>query len=75
MANKFVQWACIKFSVKLGKSAAKTLRVLCEAFKEKFSSHCNFEWSGYAYIIRFNSLAMLHSYANPCKACIAVICI
>jgi hypothetical protein len=34
MDGKIEQCVCIKFCVKLGKSATKTFEVLCEAFGE-----------------------------------------
>jgi hypothetical protein len=34
MAGKIKQRVCIKFCVKLGKSAVETLEMLCEAFGE-----------------------------------------
>jgi hypothetical protein len=38
MDGKNEQRVCIKFFVKLGKSATKTLQMLCEAFGEHFLS-------------------------------------
>ena len=36
MDGKIKQYVCIKFCVKLGKSTAKTLEMLCEAFGRMF---------------------------------------
>jgi hypothetical protein len=45
MNGKIKQHVCIKFCVKLGKSAIKTPEILCEAFGEHSSSWtAGFEW-------------------------------
>jgi hypothetical protein len=45
MDGKIEQRACIKFCVKLGKSATETLEMLCEAFrKHSLSLTAVFEW-------------------------------
>jgi hypothetical protein len=44
MDGKIKQRVCIKFSVKLGKSATKTLKMLCEAFGEHLSWTAVSEW-------------------------------
>jgi hypothetical protein len=45
MDSKIEQRVCIKFCVKLGKSATKTLKMLCEAFGEHYLSRTTvFEW-------------------------------
>jgi hypothetical protein len=45
MAGKIEHGVCIKFCVKLGKSATKTLEILCEAFGEhSLSRTVAFEW-------------------------------
>jgi hypothetical protein len=45
MDDKIEQRVCIKFHVKLGKSAAETLEMLCEAFGEhSVSRTVVFEW-------------------------------
>jgi hypothetical protein len=46
MDSKIEQRACIKFSVKLGKSATKTLEMLREAFGEhSLNRAAVFEWN------------------------------
>jgi hypothetical protein len=45
MDGKIEQHVCIKFCVKLGKSATKTLEMLCGAFGElSLSQTAIFEW-------------------------------
>jgi hypothetical protein len=45
MYGKIEQHVCIKFCVKLGKSATRTLEMLCEAFGEhSLSRTVVFEW-------------------------------
>jgi hypothetical protein len=45
MDGKIEQHVCIKFCVRLGKSATKTLEMLCETFGEhSLSRQAVFEW-------------------------------
>jgi hypothetical protein len=46
MDGKIKQHVCIKFCVKLDKSATKTLEMLCEAFREHSSSQTVFFFNG-----------------------------
>jgi hypothetical protein len=46
MAGKIEQCVCIKFCMKLGKSATETLEMLCEPFGEySLSWTAVFEWN------------------------------
>jgi hypothetical protein len=48
MDGKVEQCVCIRFCVKLGKSASETLEMLCEAFTEhSLSRRVVFEWHSY----------------------------
>jgi hypothetical protein len=45
MDGKIQQYVCIKFCMKLGKSATETLEMLCEVFGEhSLSQTVVFEW-------------------------------
>jgi hypothetical protein len=45
MDGKIEQYVCIKFCLKLSKTATKTLEILCEAFGEhSLSRTAVFEW-------------------------------
>jgi hypothetical protein len=44
MDGKIEQRVCIKFCVKLGKSSAESLEVLCEAFGEHSEGHSRFKF-------------------------------